>query len=950
MSMLFMLIPTFFNMRKEMFRKTFPILLFSSFFIIHKCIAAPIKTTPITLTFTYAMFYMDGISSIKGQGYCVSGTVASSPTTNTHFTSKFGSDGTLVATEYHNTISYSKSSYPFIHNVMYVSGKCLSFEEDDTSIETSNNARLKFYNGIDASADPGLALTYPIVVYKGIALADGRYALVGDTAATATTFVMLVTQYVSNALVHNEDMNTSPKIKYRSITQITDGSLLVLGYSYDSVLPNGFYFIPYSLGLIQGTRVPLDIANANGYYVDIITLSDGNCAIAGGDIVSSQNRGFIAKFNTIGTKLWHIGSVVTAAYCFTSIMQRSDGTIIAGGYKDASGYTAPWLLSVSSTDGSTNWEVTYPESNANFYAVSIAETDDYSFTIVGLKIDNLGKSAYVLKVITSCQTGYIVNSAGNDCVLPCTAGQAYISGSCQTCLAGTYSLAGASSCTPCNAGYYQNQAGQSTCIACPSPTISTSSGSSSCTPCAAGTFYISASSSCSPCSAGYFSPAGSLSCTACTAGYFSAGASGSCTACNAGYFSAGASSSCSSCSAGYYSPAASGSCTPCNAGYYSPAVSGSCTPCNAGYFSAGASSSCSSCSAGFFSPATSSSCSPCSAGYFSLGGSGSCSPCSAGYYQDQTGQSTCNTCPILTSSTSGSVSCTPCPAGTYYIAASYSCSPCSAGYYQDLTGQLTCKTCPILTSSSSGSASCTPCPVGTYYIAASYSCSACNVGYYQDQIGQSTCKICPILTIAASSGSTSCTPCPTGYYQCSVGMSTCNVCPNNNCGPCKLVNRSMCVQYNGICWTNYEDRCASVSITDNCINKIAKVCYKIWMANGTNDPQCIDYASYLNFTLMQVKPNLISAIYSSDGQNISLTFDQAIYQVGFTDASSVFNSDTLKWLPSSRSAQWTSQNVLNVAYSPESGIMTKLTLLENAIYINYPYAQVAASAVDFPVS
>ena len=82
----------------------------------------------------------------------------------------------------------------------------------------------------------------------------------------------------------------------------------------------------------------------------------------------------------------------------------------------------------------------------------------------------------------------------------------------------------------------------------------------------------------------------------------------------------------------------------------------------------------------------------------------------------------------------------------------------------------------------------------------------------------------------------------------------------------------------------------------------------------------------------------------------SLTFDQAIYQTGFTDATAVFSQETLNWLPSSKSAQWTSANVLKVSYQPQNGILSKLTLKSQAIFINYQFAQVGANATDFPIT
>ena len=199
------------------------------------------------------------------------------------------------------------------------------------------------------------------------------------------------------------------------------------------------------------------------------------------------------------------------------------------------------------------------------------------------------------------------------------------------------------------------------------------------------------------------------------------------------------------------------------------------------------------------------------------------------------------------------------------------------------------------------------------------------------------------------SGSANCIPCGETEYQCLTGQSSCYPCPGSHCGPCKLHDRSLCDQLVGFCWADYNDKCANFSAGSDCVTQMASICYKIWLVNGTNDTQCADLVTYLNFTLMQLKASLINAYYSSDGQNLLLEFDQDIYKVGFTDASSIFSSDTLKWLPSSRNAQWINSRTLQVAYSPDVGIMTSLTILPNSLYPNYKYAQIPVVATNFPV-
>ena len=245
---------------------------------------------------------------------------------------------------------------------------------------------------------------------------------------------------------------------------------------------------------------------------------------------------------------------------------------------------------------------------------------------------------------------------------------------------------------------------------------------------------------------------------------------------------------------------------------------------------------------------------------------------------------------------------------------------------------------------------CQPCPAGTYSNVSGTPCAPCPAGTYQDLLGQTACKQCPIKTISKSTGLTVCTACPAGYFQCQTGKTSCNVC-NGFCGPCKFYDRNLCYQLNSICWADYQDTCVfSPIISMDCIKAVAKVCYKIWLANGIGDPQCSDFVNYLNFALMQTKPTLQSAAFAPDGQSFSLTFDQAIYQTGLTDATAVFSQETLSWLPSSKSIKWTDLNVLKVSYQPQNNILTSLTLKNQAIFINYQFAQEGAVAKDFPIT
>ena len=240
-------------------------------------------------------------------------------------------------------------------------------------------------------------------------------------------------------------------------------------------------------------------------------------------------------------------------------------------------------------------------------------------------------------------------------------------------------------------------------------------------------------------------------------------------------------------------------------------------------------------------------------------------------------------------------------------------------------------------------------PVQTTPTTATTTCTMCDKGYFQSQIGQLSCLACPQNSISTTIAATSCLSCKDTEYQCTPGSSVCLPCPKTYCGPCQLNDRSLCSQLAGICWTNYNDKCAVFSMGGDCAIQMAKICYKIWKANGINDTQCADFVNYYNYTLMQIQPYLLNAYYKEDGKSFLLEFDQDMSQTGFTDASSIFDSTTLKWLPSPPSAQWINSKTLQVSYSPDGGIMETLTILPNTLYPSYKYAQVSVTASNFPV-
>ena len=91
-------------------------------------------------------------------------------------------------------------------------------------------------------------------------------------------------------------------------------------------------------------------------------------------------------------------------------------------------------------------------------------------------------------------------------------------GTCEPCLAGTYSTEGATTCTTCPAGTYSGSGGNGSCTACPAGSYS-SKGAATCTLCPAGTYSANENTgSCTPCPTGTYSAEGFTNCVACPAG------------------------------------------------------------------------------------------------------------------------------------------------------------------------------------------------------------------------------------------------------------------------------------------------------------------------------------------------------------------------------------------------------------------------------------------------
>lgn len=170
------------------------------------------------------------------------------------------------------------------------------------------------------------------------------------------------------------------------------------------------------------------------------------------------------------------------------------------------------------------------------------------------------------------------------------------------------------------------------------------------------------------------------------------------------------------------------------------------------------------------------------------------------------------------------------------------------------------------------------------------------------------------------------------------------------CGACQLNDKSLCAQLNDVCWVYYMNyTITSPFNTSDCLAAMAPICYNIWKVNGTSDYQCLDFIYSFNYNLMKLKPKISSGTYSTDGQSILITFSSDISCSRIPDATSIFDSVTLNWLPADHTMTCPYTNTIQVAYDPRKGYVNNLNFLPNSIYSSYTYAQEPMDSVSLPV-
>lgn len=106
------------------------------------------------------------------------------------------------------------------------------------------------------------------------------------------------------------------------------------------------------------------------------------------------------------------------------------------------------------------------------------------------------------------------------------------------CVAGTASLGGSQSCTPCASGTYTDAVGAIACISCPAGS-SCSDTSANPVTCFRGTYSLEGEAECSACATGTYSVAEASSCLSCPVGYSCSDPSIDPILCTDGYYSEG---------------------------------------------------------------------------------------------------------------------------------------------------------------------------------------------------------------------------------------------------------------------------------------------------------------------------------------------------------------------------------------------------------------------------
>eukprot|EP00964_Phaeocystis_antarctica_P014192 scaffold7813_cov73-Phaeocystis_antarctica.AAC.1 len=381
-------------------------------------------------------------------------------------------------------------------------------------------------------------------------------------------------------------------------------------------------------------------------------------------------------------------------------------------------------------------------------------------------------------------------------------------------------------CDKCEAGKYQADEGELTCVAC-QPGSYCPEGASAALPCKEGSYSISTNltspSECTKTDAGSFAPTGSTEQTRCSPGTVAPNASmATCDKCAAGkYQEDEGEQACVACEPGLYCPEGASAALSCREGSYSNAINltspNECTKTDAGSFAPTGSIEQTRCSPGTVAPNAS---------------MGSCLKCEAGTFQATPGQLMCESCTPGSYCAEGAAAALPCAEGTYsnaidlrtdaectptakgYYAPTGStkqmaCSPgtvapnasmaicdkCEASKYQASEGKQACVACKPGSYCPEGASAALPCKEGSYSnrtdLNSDVQCNGTEPGFYATT-GSTAPRPCSSGTVQPNASMATCVKCDEGKYQAGEGQQICETCRAGNysastlsCEPCQ---------------------------------------------------------------------------------------------------------------------------------------------------------------------
>ena len=365
---------------------------------------------------------------------------------------------------------------------------------------------------------------------------------------------------------------------------------------------------------------------------------------------------------------------------------------------------------------------------------------------------------------------------------------------CRSCTEGQYSSLGATSCTLCDTGQYQDEQRQNACKQCPSGkhAVPDSEGQDSCKDCPEGKFQDDAArEECKACAVGEYQDKRSMAackvCQDCPEGKYRQGCSGP----DAG--------TCKNCAAGQMKDARgdySTQCELCSQGHYQDFRGRpSCKPCASGQYQ---------------NQAGMTECKECEAGQVQVSlQQVECTNCVRGSYQEKRGQGYCIECNVKNacapqtyrsgcggSSAGNCITCATCGANKYLAGCGDldegSCKNCSnlgnctAGKYRNQCApRFTCISCQegkfrLENHDSEKCKDCVECPAGKQRTGCAGggagTCQACAAGKFRKGKGNeacSTCEACPEGKYRSNCGGDddgTCEPCAPGKYKATIGV------------------------------------------------------------------------------------------------------------------------------------------------------------------------------------